>query len=66
MSQDALVLEGADARLRRWQALGLTPGALVRVLSFQRLDDIYQLQVGGTTIPVGSGGLAGLRGEVVP
>jgi DtxR family transcriptional regulator, Mn-dependent transcriptional regulator len=52
-------------RLRRWQALGLTPGALIRVVSYQPLDDIFQLQVGETTIPVGSGGLAGLRGELV-
>jgi DtxR family transcriptional regulator, Mn-dependent transcriptional regulator len=66
--QQVIIREVQDdnpERLRRWQALGLTPGALVRVLSFQPLDDIYQLQVGGTTIPVGSGGLAGLRGEVV-
>jgi DtxR family Mn-dependent transcriptional regulator len=53
-------------RLRRWQELGLTPGARVRILSYQPLDDMYQLQVGATVIPVGSEGLAGLRGEVVP
>jgi DtxR family Mn-dependent transcriptional regulator len=67
--QQVIIREVQDdnpERLRRWQALGLTPGAVVRVLSYQPLDDIYQLQVGGTTIPVGSGGLAGLRGEVVP
>jgi DtxR family Mn-dependent transcriptional regulator len=52
-------------RLRRWQALGLTPGARVRILSYEPIDDIYQLQVGETTFPVGSGGLAGLRGEIV-
>jgi len=52
-------------RLRRWQALGLTPGATVRILSYQPLDDMFQLQVGNTTIPVGSEGLAGLRCEVV-
>jgi DtxR family Mn-dependent transcriptional regulator len=52
-------------RLRRWQALGLTPGAMVRILSYQPLDDMFQLQVGDVTIPVGSEGLAGLRGEVV-
>jgi DtxR family transcriptional regulator, Mn-dependent transcriptional regulator len=51
-------------RLRRWQALGLTPGARVRILSYQPLDDMFQLQVGESTIPVGSEGLAGLRGEI--
>ncbi len=52
-------------RLRRWQALGLTPGATVRILSYQPLDDMFQLEVGDSVIPVGSEGLAGVRGEVV-
>ena len=52
-------------RLRRWQTLGLMPGAVVRVLSYQPLDDMFQLQVGATVIPVGSEGLAGLRGEIL-
>src|SRR5438094_18003 len=47
-------------RLRRWQTLGLTPGAVVRVLSYQPLDDMFQLEVGDAVIPVGSEGLAGL------
>jgi DtxR family transcriptional regulator, Mn-dependent transcriptional regulator len=67
--QQVIIREVQDdnpERLRRWQALGLTPGARIRVLSYQPLDDIFQLQVGDATIPVGSGGLAGLRGEVVP
>jgi len=53
-------------RLRRWQALGLTPGATVRILSFQPLDDLFHLQVGDQTIHVGSEGLRGLRGEAAP
>jgi DtxR family Mn-dependent transcriptional regulator len=52
-------------RLRRWQTLGLMPGAVVCVLSYQPLDDMFQLQVGDTVIPVGSEGLAGLRGEIL-
>jgi DtxR family Mn-dependent transcriptional regulator len=52
-------------RLRRWQALGLTPGVTVRILSYQPLDDMFQLQIGSSVIPVGSEGLAGLRGELV-
>jgi DtxR family Mn-dependent transcriptional regulator len=52
-------------RLRRWQALGLTPGAVVRILSYQPLDDLFQLAVGEQIIPLGSEGLAGLRGEPV-
>jgi DtxR family Mn-dependent transcriptional regulator len=41
-------------RLRRWQTLGLTPGATVRILSYQPLDDLYELQVGDQVIPLGS------------
>jgi DtxR family transcriptional regulator, Mn-dependent transcriptional regulator len=52
-------------RLRRWQTLGLMPGAVVRVRSYQPLDDMFELQVGDAVIPVGSEGLAGLRGEVL-
>lgn len=52
-------------RLKRWQALGLTPGATVHFLSHQPLDDMYNLKVGNNVIPLGSEGLAGLRGELV-
>jgi DtxR family Mn-dependent transcriptional regulator len=52
-------------RLRRWQTLGLIPGAVVRILSYQPLDDMFQLEVGHTVFPVGSEGLAGLHGEVL-
>jgi DtxR family transcriptional regulator, Mn-dependent transcriptional regulator len=52
-------------RLRRWQTQGLTPGATVRILSYQPLDDLFELEVGGQVIPVGSEGLRGLRGELV-
>jgi DtxR family Mn-dependent transcriptional regulator len=50
-------------RLRRWQALGLVPGAVVRIRSYQPLDDLFELEVGGRIVPLGSEGLAGLRGE---
>lgn len=52
-------------RLRRWQTLGLTPGATVHFVSHQPLDDLYNLQVGDQVFPLGSEGLAGLRGELV-
>ncbi len=50
-------------RLRRWQGLGLTPGVVVEVISYEPLDDLFEVRVGETTVRVGSGGLAGLRGE---
>jgi DtxR family Mn-dependent transcriptional regulator len=50
-------------RLRHWQNLGLIPGAVVHFISYQPLDDMFNLQVGERNIHVGSEGLAGLRGE---
>jgi DtxR family Mn-dependent transcriptional regulator len=66
--QRALIREAQDdnpERLRRWQALGLTPGAVVVIVSYQPLDDLFEVRVGDRVIPMGSEGLAGLRGEVV-
>ncbi len=51
-------------RLRHWQNLGLIPGAVVQFISYQPLDDMFNLQVGVKSIHVGSAGLAGLRGEL--
>ena len=59
------VADDNPARLRRWSSLGLTPGANVQILSFQELDDLYEVSVGGAVVRVGSEGLAGLRGELV-
>jgi DtxR family transcriptional regulator, Mn-dependent transcriptional regulator len=53
-------------RLRHWQTLGLMPGAMVDFVSYQPLDDLFDIQVGGRKVLVGSEGLAGLRGELVP
>lgn len=57
------VQDESPERLRHWRSLGLTPGATVHFLSFQPLDDLFELRVGEATFPVGSAGLAGLRGE---
>jgi len=65
--QNVVIREAQDDnpdRLRRWQTLGLTPGATVRIRSYQPLDDLFELEVGGEVIPVGSEGLRGLRGEL--
>lgn len=66
--QTVVVREAQDdnpARLRHWQELGLTPGATVRILHYQELDDLFEVEVGGRLIRLGSEGLAGLRGEPV-
>jgi DtxR family Mn-dependent transcriptional regulator len=64
--QRVLIREAQDddpARLRRWQELGLLPGAVVRVRSYRPLDDLFELEVGKRVVMLGSEGLAGLRGE---
>lgn len=58
------VSDDNSARLRHWQDLGLTPGATVKIISYQELDDLFAVRVGRKTIQLGSEGLTGLRGEV--
>jgi DtxR family Mn-dependent transcriptional regulator len=52
-------------RLRHWQDLGLVPGATIQIVSYEPLDDLFEVTVGGRLIRLGSEGLAGLRGELV-
>jgi DtxR family Mn-dependent transcriptional regulator len=66
--QSVLIREAQDDnpdRLRRWRDLGLTPGTTVRITGYQPLDDLFEIDVGGTVVRLGSEGLAGLRGERV-
>ena len=57
------VQDDCPERLRRWRALGLTPGVVVRIVGCEPLDDLFQFEVGGKAIPMGRAGLAGLLGE---
>lgn len=52
-------------RLRHWHNLGLTPGATVHFLAHSPLDDLFTIRIGERSFPMGSEGLAGLRGELV-
>ncbi len=52
-------------RLRRWQSLGLTPGATVRILHYEPLDSLFEVQVGEKVVRLGPEALAGLRGELL-
>jgi len=66
--QTVIVREAQDDnpdRLRHWRTQGFMPGAHVRILSYQELDDLFEVEVDGKLIRLGSEGLAGLRGEVV-
>ncbi len=59
------VADDNPARLRRWSSLGLKPGAIVQILSYQELDDLFEVRVADSVIRLGSEGLAGLHGEPV-
>ena len=52
------------SRLRRWQELGLIPGAKLRIVKYQPLDDLFEIKVGPKTIQLGRDGLSGLMGEL--
>jgi DtxR family Mn-dependent transcriptional regulator len=58
------VQDDNPARLRHWQSLGLVPGAIVHIVSYQPLDDIFEIAMSGRTLRLGSEGLAGLRGDL--
>ena len=60
------VQDDSPERLRRWQALGLTPGAVVHFVRYQPLDGLFEVQVGERVVPLGGEGLAGLLGEPLP
>lgn len=53
-------------RLRRWQELGLVPGAVVKVVAHRPLDGLYDIEVGGKKHRLGTDALAGLLGEFAP
>src|SRR5262249_11452121 len=57
------VRDDSPERLRRWQNHGLLPGAVIRILTYQQLDDLYELEIAGRKIMLGSEGLRGLRAE---
>jgi len=50
-------------RLRRWQELGLVPGATVRVRSYRPLDCLFEIEVAGGVVSLGRESLVGLFGE---
>lgn len=64
--QSAIVREVQDddpRRLKNWRKHGLVPGARVVVHRYQPLDDLFEIEVSGKMILLGSEGLTGLRGE---
>jgi DtxR family Mn-dependent transcriptional regulator len=64
--QRALIREVKDdspERLRRWQTLGLMPGSIVRIVRHQPLDGLFEIEVDGRILPLGSEALVGLLAE---
>jgi DtxR family Mn-dependent transcriptional regulator len=61
--QRATVREIRDedtARMNRWKEVGLIPGAAVRVRAVNAMDDVYEIDVGGRSLTIGSEGLEGV------
>lgn len=52
-------------RLRHWQDLGLIPGATIQIVTYEQLDDLFEVMIDGRLIRLGSEGLSGLRGELI-
>jgi DtxR family Mn-dependent transcriptional regulator len=52
-------------RLRRWRELGLIPGAVATLISYQPLDDLYEFSVDKRMIRLGREGLTGIQGQRV-
>jgi DtxR family Mn-dependent transcriptional regulator len=66
--QKALIREVQDdnpERLRHWQTLGLVPGTIVTFLRYQPLDGLFEIEVRGQRLTMGSEGLDGLLGDLV-
>jgi DtxR family transcriptional regulator, Mn-dependent transcriptional regulator len=63
VGQGAVIREVQDDnpdRLRRWSALGLLPGATVKLLGRQDLDGTFEIEVGEKVVTLAAQGLAGL------
>jgi DtxR family Mn-dependent transcriptional regulator len=66
LQQTVIIREVQDdhpERLRRWQELGLVPGARARLLSHQKLDNLFEVEVAGKVVILSQSGLLGLLGE---
>jgi DtxR family Mn-dependent transcriptional regulator len=67
--QRVVIREAQDdnpERLRRWQELGLVPGAVVLIRDYRPIDSLFEVEVGSRLISLGREGLSGLFGEPAP
>jgi len=65
--QRAVVREIRDEdtrRMNRWKEAGLVPGAAVRVRAVREVDDVYEIDVAGRPLTIGSEGLDGVMVEL--
>ena len=53
-------------RVRRWKELGLVPGAVVRIVERQEMEEVWRLDVDGHEVLTGRPGVEGLRVEIIP
>jgi DtxR family transcriptional regulator, Mn-dependent transcriptional regulator len=50
-------------RLKRWEELGLVPGATAEFINFLSLDDLYEFRIGDRLLRLGRDGLTGIQGQ---
>jgi DtxR family Mn-dependent transcriptional regulator len=53
-----------SARMERWEALGLVPGAPIRMRAVHALDGVIEMEVGGRVRVLGGQGLEGVMVEL--
>lgn len=58
------IRDADQSRMARWKEVGLVPGAQVHVLEVRQPDDIYELDVAGRELTIGSEGLDGVLVQV--
>ena len=46
--------------MAHWKERGLVPGAGVRMRSVNELDNVYEIEIGGSRLVTGSDGLEGV------
>jgi DtxR family transcriptional regulator, Mn-dependent transcriptional regulator len=57
------ILDTDVRRMTRWKQAGFVPGAEVRMRNVNRLEDVFEIEVGGRRLVTGSEGLEGLLVE---
>ena len=58
------IRDADHARMTRWKAAGLVPGAAVRMADVRPIDDVFEIEVAGQRLVLGSDGITGIWVEL--